>query len=462
MMSLIEATGRRRGGGERAGTLAAASLGFSVVQLDVFVVNVAIRQIGSALASGTSGLQWVVGVYTLMFAALILTAGALGDRFGARRMFAAGFMVFMVASLACGLAPRMGALIAARAVQGAGAALLGACSLALINHAFSDETDRARAVEWWAAGASIALSAGPIIGGLLIAGLGWRPIFFINLPIGAAGLWLTWRYAPETTLTSRGFDIGGQVTAVIALGALAWALIEGGAAGFSGLPVAAGFALAAASLAAFLVIEARRREPMLPLGLFRRSAFAAPAFFGLLVNIAFYGLIFVFSLLLQEQDHYSALRAGLAFLPMTAAVLVANLTTGRLAGLIGTRPVILTGLAAMAAGCAGLLFAGPGTPFAQIVGQQVLLGGGIGLLVPPMTSTLMGSVNRSRSGVASGALNAMRQAGSVLGVAVFGSLIAAKGNFTTGFHVDLVIALTVIGAGAAFTPAITLARRSQP
>ena len=170
----------------------------------------------------------------------------------------------------------------------------------------------------------------------------------------------------------------------------------------------------------------------------------------------------MFSLLLQEQDHYSALRAGLAFLPMTAAVLVANLTTGRLAGLIGTRPVILTGLAAMAAGCAGLLFAGPGTPFAQIVGQQVLLGGGIGLLVPPMTSTLMGSVDRSRSGVASGALNAMRQAGSVLGVAVFGSLIAAKGNFTTGFHVGLVIALTVIGAGAAFTPAITLARRSQP
>jgi MFS transporter, DHA2 family, methylenomycin A resistance protein len=462
MMRVMEITEQRLGGRNPAGTLAAASLGFSVVQLDVFVVNVAVRQIGSALGGGTSGLQWVVGIYTLMFAALILTAGALGDRFGARRTFAAGFAVFMAASLACGLAPGMGVLIAARAVQGAGAALLGACSLALINHAFTDPAGRARAIGWWAAGASVALSAGPIVGGLLIEALSWRAIFFINLPIGVAGLWLTWRYAPETTPARRRFDPGGQVTAIVGLGALAWALIEGGATGFTSLPVVAGFALAATGLVAFGVIEAHRADPMLPLRLFRRPAFAAPAFLGLLVNIAFYGLIFVFSLLWQEQDHYSALRAGLAFLPMTTAVLAANLTTGRLAAVIGTRPAILTGLAGMTAGCAGLLLARPGTPFAQVVGQQVLLGGGIGLLVPPMTSTLMGSVDRSRSGMAAGTLNAMRQAGSVLGVAVFGSLIAARGHFTTGFHVALVIALIVIGAGAAFTPAISSARTSRP
>lgn len=455
---MIETTCRRLGGRDRAGTLAAASLGFSVVQLDVFVVNVAVRRIGAALGGGTSGLQWVVGVYTLTFAALILTAGTLADRFGARRMFSVGFAVFMAASLASGLAPDIGVLIAARAVQGVGAALLGACSLALINHAFSDETERARAVALWAAGAAVALSAGPVIGGLLIAGLGWRGIFFINLPIGAAGLWLTSRYVAEAASAKRRFDLSGQMTAMVALGALAWALIEGGAAGFGSLPAVAGLALAAASLAGFLLIEARDSEPMLPLGLFRRPAFAGPAFLGLLVNIAFYGLIFVFSLLFQQQDGYSALAAGLAFLPMTAAVLVANLTTRRLAGLIGARAVILAGLAAMAAGCAGLFGAGPHTPYAEIVGQQVLLGAGVGLLVPPMTSALMGSVHRSRSGAASGTLNAMRQAGSVIGVAVFGSLIAAKGQFAEGFHIALIIAVVVIAAGAVLAPAISGAR----
>lgn len=461
-MSVIEATRWQLAGRDRTGTLAAATLGFSVVQLDVFVVNVAIRQIGSALGGGTSGLQWVVGVYTLMFAALILTAGALGDRFGARRVFSAGFAVFVAASLACGLAPDLRVLVIARAVQGTGAALLGACSLALINHAFTGQAERARAVALWAAGAAAALSAGPIIGGLLIAGLGWRAIFFINLPIGAAGLWLTRRHAPETTPAARRFDLGGQLTAIIALGALAWALIEAGAAGFASPPVLTGFAVAAASLTALLVIEAHYREPMLPLGLFRRPAFAGPAFLGLLVNVAFYGLIFVFSLLFQAQDRYSALGTGLAFLPMTAAVLIANLATGRLGALLGTRTVILAGLAAMAAGCAGMLWAGPGTPFTQIVVQQVLLGGGIGLLVPPMTSALMGSVDRSRSGVASGTLIAMRQAGSVLGVAVFGSLIAAKSHFAAGFHTALVISIIVITAGAALAPAITAAQDQRP
>lgn len=438
----------------RIGTLAAASLGFSVVQLDVFVVNVAVRQIGADLGGGTSGLQWVVSIYTLMFAALILTSGALGDRYGARRMLSAGFVVFVAASVACGLAPVMGVLIAARAVQGAGAALLGACSLALINHVFTDAGGRARAVALWAAGAAVALSAGPIIGGLLITALSWRAVFFINVPIGAAGLWLTRRYAPETTPADRGFDLRGQLAAMTAMGALAWALIEGGADGFSSLPVAVGLALAATAAVAFLWAEARSRQPMLPLPLFRRPAFAGPAFLGLLVNVAFYGLIFTFSLLYQEHDRYTPLAAGLAFLPMTAAVLAANLSSGRIAAITGTRPVLWAGLAAMAAGCAGLLGAGAGTPFTQIVGQQVLLGAGIGLLVPPMTSVLMGSVDRSRSGIASGTLNTMRQTGSVVGVAVFGSLIAAKGHFATGFHTALMISIALVLLGAALVPAI--------
>lgn len=453
-MPVTDSALRESPGAARAGTLAAASLGMGVVQLDVFVVNVGVRQIGAAFGGGTSGLQWVVSAYTLMFAALILTGGALGDRFGARRMFTAGFIIFVAASLGCGLAPGLGTLIAARAVQGAGAAVLAGCSLALISHVFTDRAGRARAVSVWAAGAAAALSAGPVIGGALIAALGWRSIFFINLPIGAAGLLLTRVYAPETQPSGRRIDLPGQVAVIVALSSLTWALIQGGTAGFTSPSILAGFAVAVAAGTAFCLAETRSTEPMLPLPLFRRPAFAAPAFLGLLVNVAFYGLIFCLSLLFQQQDGYSALRAGLAFLPMSAAVLAANLSAGRFGPVIGARQVIWAGLAGMAAGCAGLLTAGPGTPFIQIVGQMVVLGGGIGLLVPPMTSELMGSVDRSRSGMASGTLNAMRQAGSVLGVAVFGSLIAARGRFAAGLHIALLISIALLALGAALTTLI--------
>jgi DHA2 family methylenomycin A resistance protein-like MFS transporter len=444
------APGRAR----RAGTVAAASLGLSVVQLDVFVVNVGVRTIGAQLHGGTAALQWVVSAYTLLFAALILTGGALGDRFGAKRVFSAGFGLFIAASVACALAPSMGALIAARAVQGAGAAVLVGCSLALISHAFPDEAGRGRAIAVWAAGAAAALSLGPVLGGLLIAAFGWRSIFLINVPLGAAGLLLTWRYTSETPPSGRRLDLAGQVSAGLSLGGLAYALIQGGADGFTSPAVLAGFALAVVSGAAFCAAESRTRQPMLPLGLFRRPLFAAPAFLGLLVNVAFYGLIFVFSLLWQQQDGYSPLRAGLAFLPLSAAVLVTNLASGPLAAKIGARAVIWLGLAAMAAGCAGLLGAGPGTPFADLVGQTVLLSAGVGLLVPPMTAAVMGSVDTSRAGVASGTLNAMRQAGSVLGVAIFGVLVAGPGRFGPGLHAALTASVALAAVAAVLTVAI--------
>jgi DHA2 family methylenomycin A resistance protein-like MFS transporter len=434
----------------RRATLVAASLGFSVIQLDVFVVNVGIKTIGAELGGGTSALQWVVSAYTLMLASFILTAGALADRFGARRMYCTGFVVFVAASLACGLAPTMGVLIAARAAQGVGAAVLGACSLALLNHTFHDPAERTRAVGLWAAGASAALALGPVLGGLLIAGFGWRSIFFINLPIGAAGFWLTRRYARETPPAFRQLDLTGLVAIVAALGGLAFALIQGGATGFISLPVITALAIAAMAAAIFVRTEATEREPMLPLALFRRLAFAGPALLGLMINVAFYGLVFLFSLLLQKEDGFSALATGLAFLPLAGSVFAANLVSGRLSALIGSRVVILIGLGAMFAGCLSLLWVGAGTPFGELVLQQMVLAGGIGLLVPQMTSLLMGSVDRSRSGIAAGTLNAMRQAGSVLGVAVFGSLVSGPGSgrFTSGLHVALVLSIGLIAASA--------------
>ncbi|HEY5318844.1 MAG TPA: DHA2 family efflux MFS transporter permease subunit [Solirubrobacteraceae bacterium] len=439
----------------RGWTLAATSLGFAMVQLDVSVVNVAIKPIGAALGGGVSSLQWVISAYTVAFAALILTAGALADRIGAKRVFTAGFALFTVASAVCGLAPSMAALIAARAVQGVGAAVLGGSSLTLLNHAYPEPDERARAVGLWAAGASTALAGGPLIGGLLIATLGWRSIFFINAPLGLVGIFLTVRWAAETSRSrDRGVDLAGQLSAVVALTALAGATIEGGARGFGDPFVLGGFALAAASGSTFLALEAKRARPMLPLGLFRSATFSSASAIGLLINVAFYGLIFVLSLFFQRAQHFSALQTGLAFAPMTAAILTANLLCGRVTGRLGPRRVIALGAALMAAGCAALLGVETPTTYPALVIQLLAIGFGLGLIVPAMTSALLGSVERSRSGAASGTLNSARQTGSVIGVALFGSLIARAGALVGGLHAALAISIALVLVVAALTAGI--------
>ena len=437
---------------ERA-NVAAVSLGFAVVQLDVTVVNVAIGRIGSSLGGGMEAMQWVVAAYTMVMAALILPAGALGDRFGARRMFLLGFAVFAVSSAACAGAPSIPLLIAARAVQGAGAALLGACSLALINHTFARPAARARAIGWYAAGASMALSGGPVVGGLLLATAGWRAIFLINVPIAAAGSWLAWRHIPESPASpERRLDTAGAATAVLALGVFAAAAIESGSTGIADPGIVAGLGAAAVLAVAFLWVERRAAEPMLPLALLRSRGIALCAAIGLGVNAVFYGLIFVFSLLWQSGDGFSPLRTGLAFLPMTAAIMAANLLTARLGRRIGPDATILAGLGMMAAACGGLLWAGAGAGYAMLVGPQLLLGAGLGALVPPLTGRVLAGVEPSRSGVASGALVAARQAGSVLGVAVFGSLVMG-GGVHRGTDACLAVSIAVLAlCGLAAVP----------
>jgi MFS transporter, DHA2 family, methylenomycin A resistance protein len=434
----------------RALTLAATSLGFAVVQLDVSVVNVAIKPIGAALGGGVSALQWVVNAYTVAFAALILSAGALGDRIGAKRVFATGFAVFTVASALCGLAPTLGVLIAARALQGAGAALLVPCSLTLLNHTYPEPRARSRAIGRWAIGASAALSAGPLVGGLLTAALGWRAIFFINAPIGVTGILLTLLCAEETSRSPREVDMWGQVAAVACLTLLAAATIEGGARGFDSPAVLIGYVMAAMAGALFVAVERTRAHPMLPLRLFHIDAFRANTTIGLLINVAFYGLIFVFSLFFQRAQHLSALETGLAFAPMTGAIMAANAVAGGLAERWGARAVITAGALLMSGGAMALEGIGSGTAFAAAVAQMVALGAGLGLIVPVMTASLLGSVERSRSGIASGTLNTARQTGSVIGVALFGSLVAG-GRLVDGLHLALVITagLGLVVAGLA-------------
>jgi DHA2 family methylenomycin A resistance protein-like MFS transporter len=432
-------------------TLAAMSLGFGVVQLDVTIVNTALNAIGISLGGGVSELQWVVNAYTIAFAAFILTAGALGDRIGAKRVFMAGFAIFTAASVGCALAPTATLLIAARAVQGLGAAILVPNSLALLNHAHPDEKQRGRAVGIWAAGASVALISGPLLGGGLIALAGWRSIFLVNLPLGLAGLWLTWRYASETTrYQQREIDLPGQVAAIASLGCLAGAIIEGGTLGWSNSLVIAGFTASAVLAILFVLQERRAPQPMLPLSLFRHRMFALTSLVGLLVNVAFYGLIFVLSLYFQRVNGLSPFATGLSFLPMLGVVLPANLIAPRMTERLGAPATIAVGAALAAFGCLALLGIEPGTSYWKIGAQLTIMGGGLGLLVPPLTSTLLGSVDKSRSGIAAGVLNSTRQTGSVLGVALFGSLAGQANAFMPGAHEALVIsACLLLAAGAA-------------
>jgi MFS transporter, DHA2 family, methylenomycin A resistance protein len=431
-------------------TLAAMSLGYGVVQLDVTIVNTALNSIGSSLGGGVSELQWVVSAYTIAFAAFILTAGALGDRIGAKRIFIAGFAIFTAASVACALSPNATMLIAARAVQGLGAAILVPNSLALLSHAYPDDRARGRAVGIWAAGASLALTAGPLVGGGLIALVGWRSIFLVNLPIGLTGLWLSWRYASETTRSpQREIDLPGQLAAIAALGCLAGAIIEGGTLGWSHPFVLSGFAAAVVLAVLFVWQERRAPQPMLPLSLFRHRMFALTALVGLFVNVAFYGLIFVFSLYFQRVNGWSPFATGLAFVPMMGAVLPVNLVASRVAERIGAPATIALGAALSASGCLALLGIGQGTSYWAICAQLIVIGGGLGLLVPPLTSTLLGSVEKSRSGIAAGVLNATRQTGSVLGVALFGSLAGQADALLAGAHASLVISAGLLLAGGA-------------
>jgi MFS transporter, DHA2 family, methylenomycin A resistance protein len=292
--------------------------------------------------------------------------------------------------------------------------------------------------------------SGPLFGGGLIALVGWRSIFLVNLPIGLAGLWLSWRYASETTrLPQREIDLPGQVAAIACLGCLAAAIIEAGTLGWSNPFVVAGFAASAVLAILFIWQELRAPQPMLPLSLFRRRLFALTSLVGLLVNVAFYGLIFVFSLYFQRINALSPFATGLAFVPMLGAVLPVNLVAARVAEIIGAPATIAVGAALSAFGCFALIGIGAGTGYWKIGAQLTIIGAGLGLLVPPLTSTLLGSVEKSRSGIAAGVLNSTRQTGSVLGVALFGSLAGQAGTFVTGVREALIIsAWLLLAAGA--------------
>jgi DHA2 family methylenomycin A resistance protein-like MFS transporter len=432
-------------------TTLAASFGFVVVQLDVTIVNLALPHLARAFGMPVESLQWVMDAYTLAFAVLLLTAGALGDRYGSRRMFLAGFLVFAAASLACGLAPGGGLLIAARAVQGAGAALLVPNSLAVLNHAHGhDAPGRARAVGLWTAAGGVSIAAGPVLGGLLLASLGWRSIFLVNLPVCAAGVWLTLAFAPRTRQPARprALDLPGQALAALALTALIGAIIEARPRGLSDPLVLAGFAGFLVAAAAFVRVEARVREPMLPLAFFRKPAFSAAVAYGVGVNLAYYGTIFVLTLYLQDARRWGPVRAGLAFLPLTATFIASNLVSGWAVARFGSRAPMAVGGAIGAAAYLLLLPLGPHSSFLVMLPGFLLIPAGMGLGVPAMTTAILASVDRTWAGTASGVLNAARQTGGAAGVAAFGLMTGVWG-VTGGLHGAVAASSALLAASGA-------------
>ena len=459
MVSTLLAASRPRAvrgirGGSRPGfTLGAAVLGFFMITLDAVVVNVALPSIRAGLGGGITGLQWVVDGYTLMFAALLLSAGSVLDRFGARRAFGAGLAVFVLASAACGLAPAIGALVAARFAQGAGAAVMMPSSMALVGQAYPDPARRARAVAVWAMGGAVASSSGPLLGGVLTL-VSWRLIFFVNVPAGAVTLVLLARVLPSPHRAAR-FDWAGQITAVLAMGGLTYGAIEAGAAGFAAPRVVAAFVIAAVALAGFVAAQARGAHPMAPLDLFRSRTVAVPVVVGFAFIVGYYGLPFVMSLYLQQLRGLSPFGTGVAFLPMMLIGAALTPFSARIAERLGTRVLITAGLVVMTAGLAVLAVVPASAPVWVLSGVMVLVGMGGPLVMPPVTGVLLNGVPAHRAGVASGVFNTSRQIGGALAVAVFGALLAGRAGFLQGVRASLLIAAVVALAAAAASLLLT-------
>ncbi|WP_269855489.1 MFS transporter [Streptomyces sp. RPT161] len=428
--------------------LGAALLGFFVIGLDASAVNVALPAIGRTLGGTTAGLQWIVDAYTLMFAALLLSAGALSDRLGANRVFGAGLAVFTAASVLCGLAPALGALIGARVLQGSAAAVMLPSSLALVRQAFPSAVERARAIALWTVGGAVSTAAGPVVGGALTSSLGWRSIFFLNLPVGLLTLAVLLG-VPRSPRRAAALDPLGQLTAVIALGALTFGVIEGGASGFGTPTAVVSLLVAVVAMIAFVVAEARAGEPMVPLGLFRSRTATLSLAIGFAVNAAFYGTVFVLGLFFQEVLGLSAVAAGLMFLPMTALVAGANVGSARAAARFGPRVPIAVDQLVCALGLFGLLTVDAHTDRPLTALLLVPVGIGLGFAVPSLTAAMLSDIPADRAGMAGGVLNAGRQTGGALAVAVFGALVAHRERFVSGMHVSLLIAALLLLATTA-------------
>ena len=445
-------------------TLAAVAFGLFMIMLDNTVVNVALPSIERDLHVSIASLEWIVTAYALTFAALLVTGGKLADMFGRRRIFVVGIAVFTLSSLACGLAPSAGFLIGARAVQGIGAALMNPATLSIITATFPPK-ERGQAIGIWAGVSALALAIGPLAGGLIVDNINWNWIFFINVPVGVAGIVASRIFITESRDTSheQSIDLPGLATSGLGLFALTYGLIEGNQHGWSSAEIVSLFVAAVVLLAGFVLIERRRRLPMFDLSLFRSGAFAGANFVALLVSLGMFGVFFYISLYLQNILRFSPTKAGAAFLPMTMLIILVAPIAGRASDRIGSRWLMGTGMSIL--GVSLLLYQRVGlhSDFWTLLPAMLLGGVGMALTMSPMTAAAMGAVPVDKAGVGSGVLNSFRQVGGAMGIAVMGAIVASyvhagshtllgQAQFVSGLHTALLVSagLAFAGAGVAF------------
>jgi DHA2 family methylenomycin A resistance protein-like MFS transporter len=401
----------------------AICLGFFLVVLDTTALNVAIGAMQKEFGSSVTRLQWVVNSYTMVFASLLLTCGAVGDRFGPRRFYQIGLMLFTGMSLLCALSPGVNFLITMRVLQGLGAAIMLPASLSLLSHAFPHPEERTKAVSYWASIVSLGFAAGPVLGGILTNYLGWRSVFWLNVPIGIGACVLVSRYVKEATAkNSRHIDWLGQFFICSALFILTYALIEAGGLGWGAPEVLTADALALVLAIAFIIVEKRSGSPVLPGFLFANSTFSVCIAIGVILNFGSYGVLFVESIYLQGVRHLNALAAGMIILPLTLLPTITTRSIVKYSGRRHLKPRLIVGQCIAALGAIVLFFTLKDRGYLTILAGLTLMGISMGCVMPSITAGVLASSPPQTSGVASGILNSARQVGGTLGVAVMGSL----------------------------------------
>ncbi|MFE7644317.1 MFS transporter [Streptomyces phaeoluteigriseus] len=443
----------------RWSVLAVCALSMFLVGVDTTIVNVGLPEIGHGLGVGTHGLEWVVDAYVVVLASLLIVSGALADRWGRRRVFRCGLLVFGLASVVCALAPSLGVLVAARAVQGIGASMLSPVALAIVVNAMPDPRERARAIGVWASVFGLSMAAGPVAGGALIAAFGWRSVFWINVPVIVVTLVLVAVFVPESRAArARRLDWPGQLllTAVICL--FVGVLIEGPRIGWASPAALVGYALVTAAAIGFVLVELRRDEPLMDLGLFRRPPFATAVLGATAVFVALNVSLLLNTLYLQHTRGWTPLATGAATLPMALGATLCAPWSGSLVGRLGPRrPLILAGVF-MTAGGLCLTDLGQDTSVPLILFAYLLIGVGFGFANAPLTNTAVSGLPPSRAGVAGAITSTARQVGAAVGIAVAGGLVAGTGpsDLAAASHPGW---LLVAGCGVFL---FVVARASQP
>jgi MFS transporter, DHA2 family, methylenomycin A resistance protein len=429
-------------------TLLATSISYVLVILDTSIVNVALENISRDIGTDVTGLQWIVTAYVSVFASLVLSGGALGDIFGARKIYLIGLGLFTLASLASGCAPSLSVLIAGRILQGAGASLLVPCALSLIAHAHPDNIARAKAIASWASWGGVALVLGPLIGGLLLSVFDWRSIFLVNLPICLVGIWLTLRMDSQVgDHGSRRLDLPGQLSAAFAMFLLIAALIEGREFGWRNGWILAAITLSVLSGLSFVIIERKSKSPMLPLFLFSNPVFSWTVFTTLSGSAAFFGMLFVLNLYFLRGVGYTPLQTGIAMMPLALLATTGNLVSARLAHMINPMRLMIAGSAVLLIGFAGVALAGTGFSYPLIALPLLLIGFGGGLRTPMATSVILSTVDKKYAGITSGISTATGQLGASIGVAIFGAFLGDADRIADGTR----IAATLSAAANALT-----------